>query len=78
VGALSKFILIENRLLSPSSVLEVWLIRIILQHYLRVGDLPIIVSHSFVAQSGCLSCRIYGPMFEEQSSIVGPSVATIT
>jgi hypothetical protein len=43
-----------------------------------VGDLPIIVSHSFVAQSGCLSCRIYGPMFEEQSSIVGPSVATIT
>jgi hypothetical protein len=25
-----------------------------------------------------LSCRIYDPMFEDQSSIVGPSVATIT
>jgi hypothetical protein len=25
-----------------------------------------------------LSCRIYGPMFEDQSSIVGPGVATIT
>jgi hypothetical protein len=25
-----------------------------------------------------LSCRIYNPMFEEQSSIVGPGVVTIT
>jgi hypothetical protein len=25
-----------------------------------------------------LSCRIYGPTFEDQSSIVGPGVATIT
>jgi hypothetical protein len=25
-----------------------------------------------------LSCRIYGPVFEDQSSIVGPGVATIT
>jgi hypothetical protein len=40
---------IENRLSSPSSVLESWLVEIILQHYLKVGDLSIIVSHSFVA-----------------------------
>jgi hypothetical protein len=25
-----------------------------------------------------LSCHIYGPMFEDQSSIVGPGVVTIT
>jgi hypothetical protein len=25
-----------------------------------------------------LSCRIYGPVFEDQSSIVGPGVVTIT
>jgi hypothetical protein len=42
-------ILIENRLLSPSGVLESWLAGIILRHYLGVGDLPIIVSHSFTA-----------------------------
>jgi hypothetical protein len=41
-------ILIENRLSSPSGVLESWLVGIILWHYLRVGDLPIIVSHSFM------------------------------
>jgi hypothetical protein len=40
---------IGNRLLSLSGVLESWLVGIILRHYLRVGDLPIIVSHSFVA-----------------------------
>jgi hypothetical protein len=51
--------------------------------------LPIIVSHSFatpilfvhfhiVLLNWCLSCHIYGPMFEEQSSIVGPGVVTIT
>jgi hypothetical protein len=39
----------ENRLSSPSGVLESRLVGIILQHYLRVGDLPIIVSHSFTA-----------------------------
>jgi hypothetical protein len=38
----------ENRLSSPSSVLESWLVGIILRYYLRVSDLPIIVSHSFV------------------------------
>jgi hypothetical protein len=42
-------ILIENRLSSPSSVLESWLVGIILIHDHRMGDLPIIVSHSFVA-----------------------------
>jgi hypothetical protein len=42
-------ILIENRLSSPSSVLESRLVGIILIHDLRMGDLPIIVSHSFVA-----------------------------
>jgi hypothetical protein len=42
-------ILIENRLSSPSGVLESRLVRIILRHYLRVGDLAIIVSHSFAA-----------------------------
>jgi hypothetical protein len=36
----------ENQLSSPSGVLESWLIRIILRHYLRVDDLAIIVSHS--------------------------------
>jgi hypothetical protein len=25
-----------------------------------------------------LSCHIYGPVFEDQSSIVGPGVVTIT
>jgi hypothetical protein len=40
---------IENQLLSPSGALESWLIGIILRHYLGVGDLPIIVSHSFTA-----------------------------
>jgi hypothetical protein len=34
---------------SPSGVLESRLVRIILQHYLRMGDLPIIVSHSFAS-----------------------------
>jgi hypothetical protein len=42
-------ILLENRLLSPSGVLEPRLVGIILRHYLRVGDLPIIISHSFTA-----------------------------
>jgi hypothetical protein len=41
--------LIANRLLSPSGVLESQLVKIIRWHYLRVGDLPIIVSHSFAA-----------------------------
>jgi hypothetical protein len=40
-------ILTENRLLSPSNVLESWLVRIILRHYFIVIHLPIIVSHSF-------------------------------
>jgi hypothetical protein len=39
----------ENQLSNPSGVLESQLVRIILRHYLRVGDLPIIVSHSFAA-----------------------------
>jgi hypothetical protein len=39
----------EDRLLSPSGVLESQFVRIILRHYLGVGDLPIIVSHSFAA-----------------------------
>jgi hypothetical protein len=42
-------ILIENWLSSPSSVLVSWLVGIVLQHYIGVGDLPIIVSHSFAA-----------------------------
>jgi hypothetical protein len=40
---------IENRLSSPSGVLESWLVGINLRHYLRVGDLSITVSHSFAA-----------------------------
>jgi hypothetical protein len=39
----------ENWLSSPSCVVESQLVRIILRHYLEVGDLPIIVSHSFTA-----------------------------
>jgi hypothetical protein len=39
----------ENQLSSPSGVLESQLVRTILRHYLKVGDLPIIVSHSFAA-----------------------------
>jgi hypothetical protein len=39
----------ENRLSSPSVVLESWLVGIILRHYLEVGDLPTTVSHSFAA-----------------------------
>jgi hypothetical protein len=42
-------ILTENQLFSPSGVFESRLVGIILRHYLKVGDLPIIVSHSFVA-----------------------------
>jgi hypothetical protein len=42
-------ILTKSRLSSPSGVLESRLVGIILRHYLRVGDLPIIVSHSFTA-----------------------------
>jgi hypothetical protein len=42
-------ILTQNRLSSCSGVLESWHVKIILQHYLRVGDLPIIVSHPFAA-----------------------------
>jgi hypothetical protein len=34
---------------SPSSVLEPRLVGIILRHYLRMGDLSIIVSHSFAS-----------------------------
>jgi hypothetical protein len=59
------------------------------RHYHGVGDLPIIVSHSFtslmlfvhlhtVESNWCLSCRIYGRVFEDQLSIVGPGVVTIT
>jgi hypothetical protein len=59
------------------------------RHYLGVGDLPIKVSHSFASLmlfvhlhiiylNWCLSCHIYGPVFEDQSSIVGSGVATIT
>jgi hypothetical protein len=40
---------IENQLSSPSGVLESWLVGIILRHYLGMGDLPIIVSHSFAS-----------------------------
>jgi hypothetical protein len=50
-----------------------------------VGDLPIIVSHSFtvlmlfvhlytIEWNWCLSYRIYGPVFDDQSSIVGDTV----
>jgi hypothetical protein len=42
-------VLIEDRLLSPSGVLESRLVRIILRHYLGMGDLPIILSHSFAS-----------------------------
>jgi hypothetical protein len=42
-------ILTENQLSSPSGVLESRSVEIILQYYLRVGDLSIIVSHSFAA-----------------------------
>jgi hypothetical protein len=42
-------ILTKNQLSSPSEVLESWLVRIILRHYIGVGDLSIIVSHSFTA-----------------------------
>jgi hypothetical protein len=69
-------------------VLESRLVRIILRYYLGMGDLPIIVSHSFaslmlfvhlhIVYYWCLSCYIYGPVFEDQLSIVGPGVATIT
>jgi hypothetical protein len=39
----------ENRISSPSDVLESWLVRIILRHYVGVGYFPIIVSHSFAS-----------------------------
>jgi hypothetical protein len=58
-------------------------------HSLEVGDLLIMVSHSFASLmlfvhlhtvwwNLFLSCHIYGPVFEDQSSIVGPDVVTIT
>jgi hypothetical protein len=43
------WILTENWLSNPSGVLESRLVGIILWHYLRVGDSPIIVRHSFAA-----------------------------
>jgi hypothetical protein len=59
------------------------------RQYLGVCDLPIIVSHSFASlmlfvhlhtiyENWCLSCHIYSPVFEDQSSIVGSDVVTIT
>jgi hypothetical protein len=39
----------ENQLMSPSGVLQSRLVRIILRHYLEVGDLSIIVRYSFTA-----------------------------
>jgi hypothetical protein len=53
-----------------------------------MGDLPIIISHSFaslmlfvhlhtVYLNWCLSCSIYGPVFEDRPSIVGPGVVTL-
>jgi hypothetical protein len=42
-------ILTEDRLSSPSGVLDSRLVGIILWHYHRMGDLPIIVSRSFAS-----------------------------
>jgi hypothetical protein len=51
-------IMTENRLSSPSDVLESWLVRIILQDYLRMGDLPIIYK-SFICFSYVICAFTY-------------------